>query len=308
MFPKVDAILHNDRVGVAETLGLDATSMWGAAPHVVTLTTTAFGPVGPKAKDSGLDMVLAALTGHQRRAGGQEPLWYRAPMIDYACGALGAIGILMAYYQREKTGRTAPAVEASLLATALFMLQDIVQTPGGEFRSGPGIIDDGKGFSACEHLYATKDGWIALSARSPSQVAGLADWLGGPIDAAECSGDRSKVSLAIGARLVSTTTEQGIKALRMHGVWAVACEPDAWRRLVAKSKDRKPSYIATVPDETYGHVTGCFGPLVNLSRWEPAVPSGLGLPARGQHSDQLLASAGFDRTDIERLRAAGVVA
>ena len=92
-----DAVLHNFRPGVAERLGLDRRTLRALNPAVVTLETTAYGPTGPKSPAPGFDMVMQAHCGLEHRAGGtgNRPLCCRAPLVDFATGAIGAIGLLV---------------------------------------------------------------------------------------------------------------------------------------------------------------------------------------------------------------------
>lgn len=292
-----DVVQHNFRVGVAERLGIDPDTLTGRNPGLVTLTTTAFGRTGPKATDAGLDMVVAALTGHSQRSGGadQEPLWYRVPVLDYVCGALGAAGVLAGLYARRAGGRGSD-VHVSLLGAALFVLSDLVRQPDGRFTGAPALDAERLGFAPNDRLYRTADGWVAVSARTAEQAAGLARLAG--------AGEGPATAEAVAAALRGMTSAEALSCLRGHGVWAQECVRDAWARLADGAV--RPTYVRDVWAERYGTVTGCFGELLELADLRPA-PSVLALATKGEHTRQVLAEVGYGKDEIEALLESGAV-
>jgi crotonobetainyl-CoA:carnitine CoA-transferase CaiB-like acyl-CoA transferase len=298
-----DVIQHNFRVGVSERLGLDPASMWAVDPHLTTLTTTAFGPRGPKAYDSGLDMVVAALTGHQRRFGGEEPMWFRAPVLDFFCGALGAVGILMSRFETMVSG-SAPAVETSLYGVGLFLLQDVIIDSADEVRDAAKVDARRLGVADGERLYQTADGWIAVAARSDPHKEALADAL----DADVIPGTPLNTAAGIERALSAMTTSDAVAKLAEHGVWATAGCQDGWGRLASAPGIGKGSLIASVTDPKYGTVRGCFGDLVSLSHF-PADPGyRASMAPRGADTRDILGSLGYTGEEVDQLYSEGVVA
>lgn len=295
---QADVVQHNFRVGVADRLGLDPQSLWQVDPGIATLTTTAFGPVGPKAYDRGLDMVVAAMSGLQVRAGSESPSWYRAPAIDYVCGAMGAIGIVMAYLERLRHGR-APAVETSLLGAALFLQQDLVEHDG-EATGLPSLSADGLGTSAWERMYQCADGWVAVVARTSAGQATLAG-VGG-VDPADSSAE------AISEGLRNLRVDDVVAECAGTDAWVVRCVDDAWHRLRTGLETGHAALTSELADDTYGRVIGCFGELVGFSSWPGLESPRPGLARRGSSTDALLIQAGLSADEVARLRSEGAIA
>src|SRR5690606_20339687 len=112
-----------------------------------------------RADAPGFDMVIQALIGLLRRAGGpgQPPLWIRTPYLDYAGGALGAIAVLMSLYERRTAGRVSDRW-VSLLNAGMFLLSDLQRMADGTMRGAPELDADRLGVHPGERLYRTDDG------------------------------------------------------------------------------------------------------------------------------------------------------
>ncbi|WP_026927041.1 CoA transferase [Granulicoccus phenolivorans] len=277
-----DVLMHNMRVGAAERLGLGPDQVRERHPGLVYLQTTAYGDSGPKALDSGFDMVMQALCGHEQRAGGRgnEPVWYRSPFVDYASGALGAIGILAGLYRRA-TDQVGVDVHVSLLAAALFLRGE------GDLRGAEGADAlDGErlGFAPLERLYRTRDGWVALVLREPATRTAWAALLG--LDPATDVRDEAwtRAGTAWTAERDSTAV---VTAVEEIGGWAVPARRDAFARLLDDPAARAAHLVIDTEDKRFGVVTGCYGPLVNLEGWAPARPF-RPAPVLGEHNDELL--------------------
>ena len=86
----------------------------------------AFGEIGPWAERAGWEQLAQAATGMQTRYGGDGPPTLQPfPINDYGTGIMGAFGVGMALYHRERTGqgqeiytalaRTAGTLQSSFL-------------------------------------------------------------------------------------------------------------------------------------------------------------------------------------------------
>ncbi|MFI6988602.1 CoA transferase [Nonomuraea wenchangensis] len=300
-----DAVHHNFRLGVAERLGVDAAALRQGRPDLAYLHTTAYGATGPRADRSGFDMVMQALCGHEVRAGGEgeEPLWYRSPFVDYCTGALGAIGLLAALYERAETG-AAVDVHTSLLGAAMFLRGELVRRPDGSVAGAAVLAADRCGFHPARSLYRAADGWIAVDARGERMSAALTAALGlgdlGP-SAGWGPGEHRALGAAIGGR----TCDEVLSTLAAAGVWATRCAGDALAAMLADEPARRAHLVISTPDRRFGRVTGCFGPLIGFSDWAPDPAAFRPAPLSGEHTREVLAEAGFsddERTCLERDR------
>ncbi len=223
-----DIVLHNFRPGVSHRLGLDQATLRKINPGLVTLETTAYGATGPKSHAPGFDMVMQAHCGLEHRAGGvgNPPLCCRAPLVDFATGAVGAIGLLVGLYERMKTGRGV-AVQTSLLNVGTHMMSELIRAPDGAFIGAPALDPAQTGVHPAESLYQTSDGWIAIAARSADMAGALADLLSLALPAKRAAW-RAAERERIAARIASWSTAALLSELESAGVWAEACVRDAW--------------------------------------------------------------------------------
>src|SRR5258708_26933355 len=107
---------------------------------------------------------------------GNPRLCCRSPLVDFATGAIGAVGLLVGLWERLKSGR-ALVVETNLLSVGTHMLSELVRAPDGTLHGTLSLDRTQTGFSPAESLYQTADGWIAIAARSDSTAAALSQVL-----------------------------------------------------------------------------------------------------------------------------------
>jgi crotonobetainyl-CoA:carnitine CoA-transferase CaiB-like acyl-CoA transferase len=304
---KAHVTSHNFRLGVAERLGVDPASLRRLRADIVTLETNGYGSKGPKAKGAGWDMVMQALCGHEARAGGigNPPLWYRSALLDFSTGALGAISVLMAVHARNR-GAGSVAIESSLLATGLFLMSELIRRSDGSFCGAPLLNSSKSGFHPAERLYRTRDGWIAIAARSEEMASALL----GALDIQSITAPRAKwddaVAELIAARFAIQDTERAMTLLDGAGIWAERCATDGWTALKEASYARSAHLVIDAQDSVYGRIVSTFGPTVTFSRTKVAGPF-RSAPHPGEHTREVLASAGVDNAEIDDLIATGIV-
>lgn len=302
-----DVVHHNFRVSVAERLGVDAKRLRESNPSLIVLHATAYGSSGPRATHPGFDMVMQALCGHEMRAGGEgnPPLWYRSPFVDFATGTLGAIAIVAGLVHRQATGVTVDA-EVSLLDTALFLMSELVEAPDGTRHGVASLDHERTGFHPAESLYQTRDGWIAIAARTDAMAQCLAQTLQLSLPSRSIWSASERAALA--ERIKQFDSDDLLKRLNSADVWAERCVADGWAALCADDVARSAQLVVDVPDERYGVVSGCLGPLTNFSRSSIATSTLRAAPTLGQHSEPLLNELGYSPENIQRLRDSRVIA
>jgi crotonobetainyl-CoA:carnitine CoA-transferase CaiB-like acyl-CoA transferase len=291
-----DVVTHNFRLGVAERLGLSPERIRQLNPEAITLHSMAFGPVGPLAKAPGFDMVIQALVGLERRAGGagREPLWYRTPYLDYAAGTLGAIAVLGSMYELRAGGRASDAW-VSLLNTGMYLMADLVREAEGQLAMDAPLAPDRLGFSAAERIYPVRDGWVAVVARSAEQRTALAELAGG---------DNQQT---VAGWLAALDAQCALQALHGSGVWAEKCSADGLEELRRSPAARAAGAFTSRTDHAYGRVYGPVGPLVTLSRNSFPVDDAGGVSLPGEDTFEILMQLGYSAEETERLAAEGTV-
>ncbi|MGQ0677700.1 MAG: CaiB/BaiF CoA transferase family protein [Rhodospirillales bacterium] len=101
-----DVVVNNFRPGVLEKLGFGYAALKKINPRIINAVGSGFGPTGPNAHKGGQDVLAQALTGvMHRRSNIAEPMSiYATALADYSAGMHLVQGILLALYQRERTG------------------------------------------------------------------------------------------------------------------------------------------------------------------------------------------------------------
>ncbi len=293
-----DALIEGFRPGVMQRLGLGYGVLAAANPRLVVCSLSGWGQTGPLRDQPGHDLNYAALAGVTDQMGGLGNL----PIADLLGGTMTAVmGLLAALYDAARTGRgrhVDVAIADGVLAHAVLPLAVLNQT-GQVPHNGQGTLTGGL---ACYSLYATADGrQLAVGALEHKFWAELCLRIQRP-------------DLAPQHRSGSAATEAHVRAelTALFGSQPLA----HWASLFADA----PACVTPVLrlDETLAHphfqargmvLAGDLpqlGCAVQMSGFQPAAPRAA--PTPGEHSDAVLAEAGFDAAAIAALRASGALA
>ncbi|GAA5131533.1 CaiB/BaiF CoA transferase family protein [Alloalcanivorax gelatiniphagus] len=115
-----DVVVQNSRVGVMESLGLDAASLRAEKPSLIHASISGFGTRGPSRERPGLDIAAQAESGMMSLTGepGGTPLKTGFAVVDAATATAAANAILAALFRCARHGEGA-TIETSLLAVAV---------------------------------------------------------------------------------------------------------------------------------------------------------------------------------------------
>ncbi|MFC6328625.1 CaiB/BaiF CoA transferase family protein [Alloalcanivorax gelatiniphagus] len=115
-----DVVVQNSRVGVMESLGLDAASLRAEKPSLIHASISGFGTRGPSRERPGLDIAAQAESGMMSLTGepGGTPLKTGFAVGDAATATAAANAILAALFRCARHGEGA-TIETSLLAVAV---------------------------------------------------------------------------------------------------------------------------------------------------------------------------------------------
>ena len=124
---KSDVFLWNQGLESLQSLGLDHATLSAINPRLIHATNSGYGIKGTIQKPS-FDMTVQALTGIMARLGepGEPPIYLGLGAGDAYGGLMGALGILLALYHRDKTGR-GQSIDASLYGAQLFLAAPTLQ-------------------------------------------------------------------------------------------------------------------------------------------------------------------------------------
>lgn len=119
---RVDIVLENFAPGVAERLGLGAAELCARNPRLIYCSLSGYGQDGPYRNVKAYDLLIQAEAGIIASTGyPDKPAKVGLPITDLASSMYSAVGILLALYQRERTGR-GQVIDISMFESAVAWL------------------------------------------------------------------------------------------------------------------------------------------------------------------------------------------
>ncbi len=178
-----DVVHHNLRPGVAERLGMGYEQVHDLNPDVVYLHATGWGGIGgPDVNRQSLAPLMAGYVGgaDYEAAGLYNPPVDPVANEDSGGGLLGgAVGALMALWNRHETGGKGQFLDSPHFHSAMEDMCHVVRTGDGTVL-GAGRLDALQmGVGPLHRLYETADGWIVVVAANDTDIAALGRVLGG---------------------------------------------------------------------------------------------------------------------------------
>jgi CoA:oxalate CoA-transferase len=161
---KSDAVLHNFTPGTTIAKGLSYERLREINPSIIVAAISGFGQNGPDARQVCFDHIAQARSGGMILTGfpGDPPLKTTVTYNDIGAGTYAALGVMMALYHRERTGK-GQFIDVSLLDVAFFATQCmgslLLYKVYGEIRRQVG----NRGFHSYLGCFEAKDGWVFLS-------------------------------------------------------------------------------------------------------------------------------------------------
>ena len=210
-----------------------------------------------------------------------------------------AFGIAAAAFERERTGQ-GQVIDAAMVDGAALMLTPFYGARASGFwtERGTNLLDTGAPFY---EVYETSDGqWVAVGAIEPQFYAALLSVLGLDAAALPDRDDRANWP-GLKERFAS------VFRTRTRDEWVAAAEgADACLApvLTPLEATRHPHNDARGTFlELHGVPQPAPAPRFSRSRLDPPAPP----QQPGASTEAALAGFGFDATDVEKLRAAGVL-
>ena len=297
-----EVLVEGFRPGVMAKLGLGYDALAAINPRIVYCSITGYGQDGPYADRAGHDINYIGYAGVGDQIGTQEaPVVPNFQIADLLGGALTpAMGILAALVDARSCGRgrhVDVAMTDAVLAHAILPLLGFLEggkTPG----RGTGMLDGGL---PCYNLYRTRDGrYMAVGALERKFWETLCDILGCP----ELKGKH----LVYGedARPVKDRVA-AIFAARAQREWAQVfsdadcCVSPVLRIDEALADEQVRSRGMVVAEEGLTQ----FAFPAKFSDFEFAISRPA--PEPGEHTDEILREAGYDKVQIDALRSSGVI-
>ena len=175
-----DVVVENYRAGVKHRLGIDYEAVSAVNPRIVYGSISGFGQSGPYRDRPGVDQIAQGMGGLMSITGlpGQGPVRVGIPIADLTAGLHLAQGILLALYERERSG-AGQWVHTSLLEAQIMMLdfQAARWTVSGEVAPQAG---NDHPTSIPTGVFPASDGHINIAASGNTMFERLCGALGCP--------------------------------------------------------------------------------------------------------------------------------
>lgn len=173
-----DVVCENYKVGVLDKLGFSYEEMKKINPRIIYGNITGFGTNGVLAERPCYDIVAQAMGGMMDVTGFEDglPTKVGPAIADNYTGAMLAIGILMALYQREKTGEGCH-IDVAMVDTMMHILDHFIidYTILGEKHTRSGNNDQS---IAPFDSFRAKDGMFVLACGTDGMFAKLCRMMG----------------------------------------------------------------------------------------------------------------------------------
>lgn len=310
-----DIVIENFKVGGLAKYGLDYESLKAVNPRLIYCSITGFGQTGPYAKRAGYDFLIQAMgglmsiTGRKEGEEGAGPQKVGVALTDILTGLYGAVGILAAVAERERSGE-GQYIDVSLLDVHVACLanQAMNYLVGGTApvslgNSHPNIVP--------YQDFATRDGHMVIAVGNDEQFARLCKVLG---DDTLATDDRFRTNRGrvehrmtlvpqLDALTRQRTTAEWVELLEQVGV---PCGPiNDLEQVFADPQIVARGLKLDLPHELAGLAPSVANPL-RLSR--TPVDYRTAPPLLGSHTERVLAEMlGIKDDQFESLREAGIV-
>ncbi len=301
-----DVFVENFAPGVVGRLGLAYEDFAPGNEGLVYASLSGYGQSGPYREVKAYDLLIQGETGLILTNGYPDaPAKVGVPVTDLIAGTNVAIGVLSALYERERSGRGA-YLDVSLFESTLLWLGYFPQyhwhTGAQPERSGlrhhfvapygPYLGGDGRYVNL---VVASDAHWRIFC----EQVVLRPEWLDDPRFATIVERQRNRPALEAAVEEVIATQAHDVWLRRLRDAGLPAGEV----REVGEAVEH-PQALAR---RAVVDATSPVGPLplVRFTLGDPERPRHV--PGLGEHTDEILAEAGYSATEVSRLRDTGVV-
>jgi len=301
---RADALFEGFRPGVAERLGIGPDECLARNPRLVYGRMTGWGQDGPYAATAGHDINYIALAGALDPIGrrGEAPVPPLNLVGDFGGGGLLlAFGLLAGLLEAKASGR-GQVIDAAMVdgAAALMTMTHSLRAMGiWNDERGTNMLDTGAHFY---DAYETADGrYVSIGSIEPQFYAELLRLTGLEGEELPFQHDRARWP-EMKERLAA------IFRTRTRDEWCALMEGTDVCFAPVLAIPEAVEHPHNVARGTFVEVAGIPqpGPAPRFSRTGAEISSPPAHP--GQHTDEVLAEAGFDADRIAKLREAGAVA
>jgi crotonobetainyl-CoA:carnitine CoA-transferase CaiB-like acyl-CoA transferase len=305
-----DIVLRESRPGVSKRLGIDYETLKKINPRIIHCEISAFGQTGPYSNVPAHDPNILGLSGILGITGTSDGKYVLpgVPIGDLFAGMQAVVGILAALQARQKSGQ-GQFIDVSMYNGLLYLLAarhgQLYFSTGNQ----PGLGE------RPSHVYETSDGkHLVIAPPEPWMWERLCRTLGldefipyrekamsGPADDPVCK----EVCSHLAQVFLTKTRDEWFQILAFEANTCATPVYDCFEEVFSDPHALYQQMIIEMDHASLGKVKQ-IGVPVKLSETPASVRS---LPPKpGQHTEEILISAGYSKKQIEDLREKGAVA
>lgn len=310
LIQSADVVVANLPEKALAAMGLTYDQLKAVKPGIILTTASAYGRGGPYSDRLGFDAVGQVMSGAVSRSGWpDQPVRTIVPYVDFSTALAATVGTLAALMARGQSGE-GQHVEASLLSTALMttsamLIEQAVIAPNRVAALNRGQL------SAPNNIYAAKDGFVLVQVvgqpifRRWVKLMGEPHWLDDPRFADDKA--RGENWEAVDARMAAWCAERTraevlgqLEAARVPAYPVNSIQDALDDPHVAAMGYLQPTEYPGLPKPA---------PIVEQPFRMSASRVGMSrrAPTLGEHTDEILASLGYDADAIAGLRERQVI-
>ncbi|NNM74665.1 CaiB/BaiF CoA transferase family protein [Enterovirga aerilata] len=308
---EADVVVENFRPGTLEKWGLGFEELAKLNPRIVLVRLSGYGQTGPYRERPGFGVIGEAIGGIRYTTGSPDrpPSRVGVSIGDSLAALHAVIGTLMAIVDIARNGGTGQVVDVSLYESVFNIMESLIPEYGvlGEIRERSGGALPG---IAPTNAYEARDGYVLIAGNGDSIFRRLMKAIGRD-DIGQDPRFADNAGRAAEADLIDAAIEAWTKERTAEEALAVMNEASVPAGRIYNAADimGDPHYRARemiietrLPDGTPMPVPGI---VPKLSR-TPGSMRWLG-PKLGEHTDQVLAEAGYSAEEVADLRRRGIV-
>jgi crotonobetainyl-CoA:carnitine CoA-transferase CaiB-like acyl-CoA transferase len=307
---KADVLIENMRAAVKHRLHIAWDDVHAVNKRLVYGSISGFGQTGPYGARAGVDQIAQGLGGLMSITGlpGQGPVRVGIPIADLTAGNLLALGVMMALFDRQRTGE-GRWVHTSLLEVQVFMLdfQAARYLRNGEVAGQAG---NDHPTSIPTGVFPTSDGQINIAASSGRlwtrfcEAIGQPDWSAKPewSNQAGRSEHREAINAAIAA---ITRTRPAAHWVELFEEAGIPCGPiNTIDKVFADPQVQHLGLATPVEHPRLGKYD-----VVNSAINMQGVPKGVrsAAPEPGADTEAVLREIGLSDAEIQQMRKEGAI-
>ncbi len=308
---KADVIIENFVPGVVKKLGVDYESVRKVNPDIIYCHVSGFGQDGPYRDRPAFDQLIQGEAGIISYTGTREtPCKINVPITDLLASLYGVYAILAALLRRERTGE-GMEIDVSLFDCAVTMMLNLMNMAIVEGMSDEELRMGTKYFLATPYEpYPAGDGKLVNIVVATEwhwkefcKAVGLEELIDDPRFATNQQRlkHREELERIIVEKLKEKPRDEWIEILLKVGVPCGAV--NTIREVIDHPQTKYRKTIVEVDYPGLGKIK-LFNNPVKFSGFEVEVRRP---PKLGEHTEEILRSLGFSDSEIEELRAGGVI-